>query len=157
MSKKIVKKSAPAPTPSASAAPAPKPKPSAPEPKTTTAKATPEPKTSKTPPAPSVNKGVTTGMRIMEYQDATLAKNHKTKLSDEAMAANWQTEFPKSRCRFTPEIVAGVRRLFNAGKHGSQKISAPDGGVKRYNADGEVIPEKRRAKAVKADATAAAA
>jgi hypothetical protein len=103
----------------------------------------------------SINKGKTTGMRIMEYQDSTLAKNGKTKLSDEAMAKNWREEFPNARCQFTAEIVAGVRRLFNAGKHGSQKISAPDGGVKRYDENGAVIPERQRKAKAKAESVAA--
>lgn len=103
---------------------------------------------------PSIHKGATTGMRVMQYQDHTLSIQGKRKLSDEDLAADWQAEFPHTRCQFTPAIVAGVRRLFNAGKHGSQQVMAPGDGVSRYE-DGKPVAERKRA--AKADAKSAAA
>jgi len=110
------------------------------EPKATAKKA----KTAE-PAKPSINKGKTTGMRVMQYQDHTLSIQHKRKLSDEALAKDWREEFPNAKGRFDAAIVAGVRRLFNAGKHGTQQIDPPKDGVARYE-DGKPVAEKARAK-----------
>ncbi len=64
-------------------------------------------------------KGATTGMRVMEYQDATFAANAKAMLSDEELAANWRVEFPNA-VAFTPNHVTGARRDYNAGRHAKQ-------------------------------------
>jgi len=61
-------------------------------------------------------KGVTTGMRVMEYQDSTFAAQSKAMLTDEELAANWRAEFPEA-VAFTPGHVAGARRDYNAGRH----------------------------------------
>lgn len=92
---------------------------------------------------PSINKGVSTNMRVMQYQDHTLSIQPKRKLSDEDLAADWRTEFPNAKGRFDATIVAGVRRLFNAGKHGSQQVQPPANGVSRYE-DGKPVAEKKR-------------
>lgn len=157
--KKVIKKTT---TPTADVKPAVKPtvklkKPVATAPDPITGKTPAETKVEKAQAAakPSINKGKTTGMRVMAYQDFTLSKQADRKLSDDALAADWQREFPNARCQFNATIVAGVRRLFNAGKHGNQQLSAPKGGVLRYDDKGNVIAEKRRTRTAKADKAAA--
>jgi hypothetical protein len=85
-------------------------------------------------PRTGVNIGKTSGMRIMAFQDQTMADQHKNHLTDEELAAKWQAEFPNSRARFEErlDIVRTVRRLFNEKRHGNQQLDPPDGGVKRY-------------------------
>lgn len=103
----------------------------------------------KTPPAPAksakpapavqaepktgINTGLKTGMRVMAFQDETLATNDlprrpaplthiPTHLTDTEMAKVWREEFPNSRAvlngRITEAIVRGVRNLFNQGTGG---------------------------------------
>lgn len=83
-----------------------------------------------------VNFGVSSGMRVMAYQDWTLAHNdEKTRpdrkpgqRTDEELAADWRAEFPESRAvkngRINAEIVRGVRSLYNRGTggHGTQGV-----------------------------------
>jgi hypothetical protein len=106
---------------------------------------------------PSRNKGVRTGMKIMEYQDHTLTINYKTdrRLSESALAEDWATEFPQSDCmqRRDVKIVGSVRRLFNQGRHTkNQGGVAPERQSVPYDDDGKPI-----VKASKKDATAKAA
>jgi hypothetical protein len=103
------------------------------------------------------NKGIRTGMRVMEYQDHTLAINYKSdrRLVDTALADDWATEFPKSDCmqRRDVTIVGSVRRLYNQGRH-----TKAQGGVKPerqsvpYGPDGKPL-----GKTSKKDATEKAA
>lgn len=75
-------------------------------------------------PRSGINTGKTSGMRVMAYQDFTLARNDKPefRLTDEELAADWRREFPESRAvkagRITEVIVRGVRNLFNQGTGG---------------------------------------
>ena len=71
-------------------------------------------------------KGRTTGMRVMEFQDATFAANVKTKLTDEELVALWRAEFPEA-VAFTVFHVKGARRDYNAGTHskGAAKPETP--------------------------------
>ena len=69
------------------------------------------------------NRGITSNMRIMEYQDHTLDINYKNnrRLSDTKLAEDWAKEFPNSSCmqRRETKIVRGVRTLYNKGRHRS--------------------------------------
>lgn len=71
-----------------------------------------------------VNIGQKTGMRVMAYQDHTLAINDdpKRRLTDTELAADWRAEFPNSRAvlngRINEDIVRGVRNLYNQGTGG---------------------------------------
>ena len=107
---------------------------------------------------PSRNKGIRSGMKIMQYQDHTLAINHKAdrRLSESALADDWAKEFPQSDCmqRRDTKIVASVRRLYNQGRHTkAQGGVSPDRQSVPYGDDGKPIT----AKATKKDATAKAA
>lgn len=124
--------------------------------KTATTTPTPEPKAAKRGSQPAEatersgkNIGRTTGMRIMAFQDQTMANQPDKRLTDEELAAEWQAEFPDSRCRFEDrlDVVRTVRRLFNEGKHGAQELKPPKGGVAKYELQGrnrvEVAEPKR--------------
>lgn len=71
-----------------------------------------------------VNIGKSSGMRVMAYQDHTLAINDdpKRRLTDTELAADWRKEFPESRAvkngRINEDIVRGVRNLYNQGTGG---------------------------------------
>lgn len=102
-------------------------------------------------------KGATTGMRVMEYQDATFAANVKAMLTDEELAANWRVEFPNA-VAFTPNHVTGARRDYNAGRHAKNtpKPAVPLDqylliGGKRVAA-ASVVPEPKAPKAAKTPA-----
>jgi hypothetical protein len=104
------------------------------------------------------NTGIRSGMKIMQYQDHTLATNHKSdrRLSEQALADDWAQEFPQSDCmqRRDTKIVASVRRLYNQGRHTkSQGGVSPDRLSVPYGNDGKPIT----AKATKKDATEKAA
>jgi len=100
-------------------------------------------------------KGVTSGMRVMQYQDHTLEINHKggQKLTDIQLADTWATEFPQSDCmqRRDVKIVASVRRLYNRGRH-----TAAQGGIPPsrqsvpYDNDGQPIVKKSKKDSAKA-------
>jgi hypothetical protein len=108
---------------------------------------TPESRKGKGPGAPPVNKppsrntGVTTGMNITEYQNSTLLKNPKLKLTDDQLAAEWRKEFPKAKA-FDAKLVALVRKLVNKGAH---KNEAPAKPLVGYLPDGTGVPDKVRA------------
>lgn len=86
--------------------------------KTDKAEAKPKPVSS------GVNIGKTTGMRVMAFQDMTLARNDEPKfrLTDTELAKLWRDEFPQSRAvlngRIDENIVRGVRNLYNQGMQG---------------------------------------
>jgi hypothetical protein len=107
---------------------------------------------------PSRNKGVRSGKKIMEYQDHTLAVNHKAdrRLSEQSLADDWATEFPQSNCmqRRDTKMVASVRRLYNQGTHTkAQNGVTPDRLSVPYGDDGKPITKT----ATKKDVTAKAA
>ena len=93
-------------------------------------------KSPKTPTAktPSKHIGRTSGMRVMVYQDHTMAQQPERKLTDEELGADWSREFPDTVCKFAErmDIVRTVRKLFNLKRHGKQTIAPPPGGVKKY-------------------------
>lgn len=98
----------------------------------------------------SKNRGRTTGLPIMQYQDQTMANQAKAMLTDEELGANWAEEFPEARCQFAErmDIVRTVRRLFNEKRHGNQQIFT-DTPVLRYGLEGKkrvVIAEETRGK-----------
>jgi hypothetical protein len=91
--------------------------------------------------------GVKSGMKVMEYQDHTLAINHKTdrRLSDVGLADDWADEFPQSDClqKRRTSIVKGVRRLYNKGTHRSgqgvpSRLSVP------YDDEGKPVEGRQR-------------
>lgn len=97
--------------------------------------------------------GVTSGLRITEYQNKTLLDNRRNKLTDEQLAKSWRDEFPKA-AKFTEKHVRGVRGLVNLGKH---KNDAPADLVHEYDVEGTKLPlrgEKKAEKATKAEAKA---
>ena len=107
---------------------------------------------------PPRNKGVISGMKIMEYQDHTLSVNHKSdkRLSDPLLADSWAVEFPQSDCmqRRDVKMVGSVRRLFNQGRHTkAQGGVSPERQSVPYGDDGKPITKT----ATKKDATAKAA
>jgi hypothetical protein len=80
-----------------------------------------------------INIGRTTGLRVMAFQDLTLATNDVVKrpgqlahipgqLTDTELAKVWREEFPNSRAvqagRIDESIVRGVRNLYNQGTQG---------------------------------------
>lgn len=98
--------------------------------------------------------GLTSGLRITEFQNKTLLDNRRNKLTDEQLAKSWRDEFPKAAA-FTDKTVRGVRGLVNLGKH---KNDAPTDPVHAYDEEGNKLPlrgEKKAAKdAAKADTKA---
>lgn len=86
------------------------------------------------------NKGVTTGMGIGEYQNATILKNVKAKLTDEQLAEDWRREFPLAKA-FDAGTVRIVRKLVNAGQH---KNDAPAKPIPGYDEQGNAVPDKVR-------------
>lgn len=79
------------------------------------------------------NTGKSTGIRVMLFQDMTLATNDELKrpaplahipgrLTDTELAKVWREEFPNSRAvqagRINEDIVRGVRNLYNQGTQG---------------------------------------
>jgi hypothetical protein len=101
---------------------------------------------------PSRNKGIHSGMKIMEYQDHTLDINYKTdrRLSEPALADDWAKEFPKSDCmqRRDVKIIGSVRRLYNQGRHTkAQGGVAPDRLSVPYGDDGKPVTKTATAKA----------
>jgi hypothetical protein len=154
VNKKVVAKKAETKPVAQAAAPAPAPTPKA----TATAKPAATP-------AASINRGRTTGMRVMQFQDQLLADNMKAKLTDAQLLEAMRKEFPNAKGKiFTADqetrlgIMRVVRRLFNEGRHGSQTIQAPKGGVPQFDAKGEVVEEKPRARrGAKVDETLAKA
>lgn len=104
--------------------------------------AAPEEKPAKAEKGPSRYKGLTTGLRVMEFQDKTLKDNFKAKLTDEQLAELWRSEFPRAKA-FDAKIVRVVRKLYNAGKHG-KTYPAPEKPLFEYDELGnKVAPPKR--------------
>jgi hypothetical protein len=101
---------------------------------------------------PPRNKGIRSGMKIMQYQDHTLAVNHKTdrRLSEPALADDWAAEFPQSECmqRRDVKVVGSVRRLYNQGRHtAAQDGAAPDRQSVPYSDDGKPITKATKKEA----------
>jgi hypothetical protein len=112
VNKKVVAKKAETKPVAQAAAPAPAPTPKA----TATAKPAATP-------AASINRGRTTGMRVMQFQDQLLADNMKAKLTDAQLLEAMRKEFPNAKGKiFTADqetrlgIMRVVRRLFNEGR-----------------------------------------
>lgn len=88
--------------------------------------ATPEPSAKS-----GINRGVKTGMRVMQFQDDSYAQNDdpKRRFTDEELAALWRAEFPNSRAvlagRITAAMVRSVRNLYNngTGGHGTKGVT----------------------------------
>lgn len=102
-----------------------------------------------------VNIGKRSGLRVMAYQDHTLAINDdpKRRLTDTELAADWRAEFPNSRAvqngRITEVIVRGVRNLFNQGTGGHGTAGKVQSSKPYVAQDGKrVISEYVRAKKV---------
>jgi len=106
----------------------------------------------KTKGAPAVKRfaGETSGLGVAAFQNLTFAENLKKRLTDEQLAARWRKEFPGAK-KYTAEDVAGVRSVYNLGKHG--QTAPPDKKTPEYNDAGEALPfrgEKSDKKAAKA-------
>lgn len=123
----------------------------------------PAPKAEATPVAKSasIHRGLKSGLPVMQYQDNTIQVNNKKKLTDEQLLADWRAEFPNTKGAWATDdkagmaVVAIVRRLFNEGRHGTQKVFS-DTPILRYGADGKPMAESgRKAKAEKATTKAA--
>lgn len=103
------------------------------------------------------NIGVTSGMRIMQYQDLTMQQQLKRKLTDEELGQDWAREFPNARAQFAErmDIVRIVRKLFNERRHGNQQLFS-DTLIPKYeivNGKRVAVEEKvtKRGAAAKAD------
>lgn len=77
-------------------------------------------------------RGVKTGMRVQEFQNWQMAQQPTRQLSDLALLNEMAAEFPQATGKiFTADIntrlaiLAGVRRLAVAGKHGRINPTAP--------------------------------
>ena len=92
-------------------------------------------------------RGVKSGMKVMEYQDHTLAINYKTdqRLTDTKLADDWAKEFPQSDClqRRETRIVQGVRRLYNTGRHRSG-IGVPSRLSVPYDDQGQPVQGRQK-------------
>lgn len=99
-------------------------------------------------------KGVTTGMRVHEYQNQSLEQNLKRKVTDEVLAAEWHAEFPEAM-DFTARVgmIQTVRGLYNKGKH---KNAEPDIPLVAYDENKKPLPAPTRGRK-KAEADEAAA
>lgn len=109
--------------------------------------------------APAVSaskyKGMTTGLRVMAFQDATFAANVTKMLTDEELAAAWRKEFPQA-VAFTAFHVKGARRDYNAGRHAkaTPKPAIPlaevtmDGGKRRFVTAEAETPKAKAPKTV---------
>lgn len=106
------------------------------------------------------NIGKTTGLSIAKFQNKTIEENRKKHLSDAQLVRLWKSEFPNAKSNYTESIVAGVRSLYNRGKHGNDTPKVP---VPQYDDDGNALPfrgeraaaareakEAKRAEAVRA-------
>lgn len=125
-------------------------------------------KKAKTPTAKVVKaskyRGRKTGMRVMEFQDHTLAVNDekKNRRTDEELRDIWRAEFPDA-VAFTLDHVRGVRSLYNAGKH-TKMSEVPETPSRPYIVrDGKRVvseysrtPKAKTAKAKKTEAKATA-
>lgn len=114
---------------------------------------TEKPKAKVKTPAVTINRGATTGMRVMQFQDQLLSSNYKAKLTDEQLLEAMKKEFPNAKGKiFTADlptrlaILRSVRRLFNAGHHGKQGTVPPQP-LPAFDAKGNPIAEVRTRKA----------
>ena len=85
-------------------------------------------------------KGLTSGLRVRDFQDKTLKDNTKAKLTDAKLAELWNDEFPNAK-QVGEKMVSVVRKLYNAGKHG-KLLPAPEKPSVPYDAAGNKIVEK---------------
>lgn len=99
-------------------------------------------------------KGVTTGMRVHEYQNQSLEQNAKRKLTDAQLAAEWHAEFPEAM-DFTERVsmIQTVRGLYNKGRH---KNAEPVTALVAYDENKKPLPAPTRGRK-KAEAEAAPA
>lgn len=106
------------------------------------------------------NTGRTSGLRIGEYQNQTMAQQAKRRLTDEELGEDWSTEFPEARCQFRErmDIVRVVRRLYNLGKHNNDKPATPVAKYELHNGrrvEVEEAPTGRGRKAASSPSKAA--
>jgi len=93
--------------------------------------------------------GRTSGLSVLKYQNESLERNRKQRLTDEQLAADWRREFPGARATYTEATVAGVRGAYNRGAHGAD---APRNPVPQFDASGEALPFRGEKSAAKRDA-----
>jgi len=98
-------------------------------------------------------RGAKTGMRVMEYQDHTLAINDEKgrRLTDEELQADWRAEFPNA-VPFTLEHVRGVRSLYNLGRHRKGSIKPETPSFPYVIQDGKRVQQTSVSRAPKAKA-----
>ncbi len=106
------------------------------------AKAEKAPKEKKT--RATVFVGKTSGLRVAEYQNKTIAANRKNKLTDAELAADWHKEFPNA-VLYTEAHVKGVRSAWNKGHRPGQE-EAPATPVPEYDKDGTAVVRTRGAR-----------
>ena len=117
----------------------------------TPAKATATAAPAKTPKAAKTNgeageqtgsryKGRSTGMRVAEFQNHTLAQQPKRKLTDTELAASWREEFPMA-VSFDERIVRLVRQAYNRGAHKNDRPEAP---IAEYDENRKPLPIRTR-------------
>lgn len=74
--------------------------------------------------------GIPPGLRRNEFQDRLLARNAEEDMrwDDDRLAAAMDAEHPSGGVRIAdrPELVAVIRKFFNAGKHGKQQVAPPE-------------------------------
>lgn len=88
----------------------------------------------------SRNRGITSGLRIYEYQNQTLEQNVKNRFTDEQLASMWRKEFPRAM-EFTDRMVRTVRSLYNKGKH---KNDVPAQALVGYDENRKPLPAPTR-------------
>ena len=102
---------------------------------------------------PSRYVGATSGLRVKEFQNKTLADNVKAKLTDAQLAKLWREEFPKA-ASFDEKMVASVRAAYNRGAHGNE---APEKKIPAFDETGTALAIRGEKSAAKAAAKTAAA
>lgn len=93
--------------------------------------------------------GKTTGLSISKFQNRTIEDNRKKRLTDEQLVRVWKSEFPNAKSDYTPQIVAGVRGLYNKGKHGNDAPRVP---VPQFDDDGQPMPFRGEKSAARREA-----
>lgn len=81
-------------------------------------------------------KGKTSGLSVSAYQNQSIARNVREKLTDEQLAKDWHKEFPEAKA-FDEATVRTVRSLYNRGAH---KNDAPARPIPGYDDSGEALP-----------------
>jgi len=82
-------------------------------------------------------------LRRMDFQDALLEANREWHLTDTQLAIIMRCEHPEATGRIDESIVAGIRRLYNAGVH-TKGQTKPEVPCVPYNVEGEATTVRTR-------------